>query len=106
VEEVESLKKDMFEIKFKIENEFRRTKKSLEEEYSRKAHSTMKEDSNRAVEECRNLSGKLNVERDRVMEKMKMQKDMESALSSAKVGHSITESGSRLQAGEMELLER
>jgi myosin heavy subunit len=80
MEEVKRVRREVFEMKMKVELEFRRTKKSLEEEYNAAAHAKMSEESDRAVEECRNLSGKLNEERDRVMDRMKSQREMEVAL--------------------------
>ena len=106
MEEVKRVRREVFEMKMKVELEFRRTKKSLEEEYNAAAHAKMSEESDRAVEECRNLSGKLNEERDRVMDRMKSQREMEVALFEARIGHGITESGSKLQGEEVELLER
>ena len=44
--------------------------------------------------------------RDEVMSRMGAQKSLEVALAGARIGHGITESGSKMQEEEMELLER
>ncbi|GMI33475.1 hypothetical protein TrRE_jg11073, partial [Triparma retinervis] len=105
-EDIKRIRREVFEMKMKVELEFRRTKKNLEEEYNIAAHAKMREESERAVYECRNLSGKLNDDRDRVMSRMGAQKSLEVALAGARIGHGITESGSKMQEEEMELLER
>ncbi len=105
-EEMASLRREMFDIRMKIELTFRKTKKSLEEEYEKKAHETMKEESDKAVVENTRLKSVLTEKRDEVMEKMGQQTSKEIAMRKSKINKDILESTVAMQEMEIENLER
>jgi hypothetical protein len=105
-EDIAKLRKEMFEIRMKIELTFRKTKKQSEEEYEKKANFTMREESDKAVVENARLKSVLTVKRDTVMAKMGQQKSKETRMKKEKIDRDISEKSVGLQEDEIELLER
>ena len=100
------LRKEMFEIRMKIELTFRKTKKASEEQYERKANETMRDESDKAVVENARLRSVLTVKREEVMGKMEAQKSKELRMKKEKIDRDVVETSVTLQEEEIELLER
>ncbi|GMH69745.1 hypothetical protein TL16_g05230 [Triparma laevis f. inornata] len=101
-----SLKKEMFDIRMKIEFEFMRTKKTYEKKYQLNAQNQMKEESERAVIECSRLSGILKGKKYVVEDMMKSQEKKAILLKKEKVEKVLVGSALSMQQNEIELLER
>ena len=104
--EMKMLRKEMFELRMKIELTFRKTKKSLEEEYEKRAKITMKEESDKAVTEHSRLASVLVEKREEVLDMMAKQQRRENALRRTKIERDIAEAAVTAQEGNIELLEK
>ncbi|GMI10426.1 hypothetical protein TrVE_jg5638 [Triparma verrucosa] len=104
--ELTSLKKEMFDIRMKIEFEFMRTKKNYERQYEENAQSQMKSESEKAVVECARLSSILKSKKSTVEALMKSQESKASLLQKSRVEKVLGGSALEMQQSEIELLER